>query len=179
MKINQLPKVASSPSSSSTSHQHFFLLSCPDHHLSTSLFSPFTSLHLTLTSQPLVASVPPSIHTAVLSHSHAHPALMYCPLLPLSPPAFLLPLSFSLSTTLYIIPPSIRLSNGHQGRESPCSCLGQTLITHTHSHSGLRAQPSILYMVSSSLQHTAISKLKQLQEPKWYKWFALIILIEG
>lgn len=49
------------------------------------------------------------------------------------------PLLF-LPTNPSAIPPSIRLSNGHQGRESPCSCLGQTLITHTvtlgwgHSH---------------------------------------------
>lgn len=80
---------------------------------------------------------PSSIHTAVPSRSLALPALIYWPVSPSflpTTPCFLLP------TTPSATPPSIRLSNGHQGRESPCSCLGQTLITHTvtlgwgHSH---------------------------------------------
>ncbi len=95
-KINQLPKVASASSSSllpltplpfliSTIHCRHAQI--PDHHLSTP-FS-FNSPHLTLTPQPPEAPIPPSIP----SRSLAHPALIYCPLLPVSPisPFFLPP----------------------------------------------------------------------------------------
>ena len=138
VKINQLPKVASASSSTLLplpfliSHTHCCQTQIPDRHLSTPFFLHFPSSHFNTSTSwgPC-----PSIHTAVPSRSLAHPALIYCPLLPVSPisPSFLPsyhPLLF-LPTTPSAIPPSITLSNGHQGRESPCSCLGQTLITHT------------------------------------------------
>ena len=144
LKINQLPKVASASSSplpllpclpSLISTIHCCHAWIPDRHLSSPFFPqpPPTSPEAPYS----------SIHTAFPSCSLVQPALIYSSLLPLSsisPPFPSYHRLLFLSTTTSAIPPSIRLSNGHQGRESPCSCLGQTLITHTvtlgwgHSH---------------------------------------------
>ena len=128
----------------------FIFLSSPSFPISYRHHSPLSgsdprspSLHLTLTPQPPEGPLPPS--TRCLTRA----ALIYCPLLPLSPIFPSCPLTtprfFFSPTSPSTIPPSITLSNGHQGRESPCSCLGQALITNTVTL-GLRAKPSILYM---------------------------------
>lgn len=103
MKINQLPKVASSSASSSISYQHYSLLSCPDP-ISPSLhFFFFFFLHLLSSHFNISTScgLCSSNHSCVPSHYPVHFALICCPLLPLSPPTFLLPLSFSLHHFLH------------------------------------------------------------------------------
>lgn len=112
----------------------------------------------------------PYWHSHMLSCSSA---LIYCPPVPLSPisPSFLLTtLCLFSPTTPSAIPPSIRLSNGHQGRESPCSCLGQTLITHTVTLGWGHSHPFCSMVSSGSAQPTVLSRPQQLQELKWFKW---------
>ncbi len=145
LQINQLPKVASASSPYLLPLPPLpFLIStihcCQAEPRSSSLpfLHPLSSHFNTSTSQGPCSS----IHASVPSHSPAHPALIYCPCF-LWAPSFspsLQPRLALLPTTPSTTPPSIILSNGHQGRESPCSSLGQTPITYTvtlgwgHSH---------------------------------------------
>lgn len=120
----------------------FTRLSCPDSR-SPSLLPSFS---LTPTSSRFNTSTSrgpsSSTHTAAPPCSLSHPALLSTPSFKANRSLFpsYHPHCLFLPTTPSAIPPSIRLSNGHRGRESPCSCLGQTLITHTvtlgwgHSH---------------------------------------------
>lgn len=113
VKINQLPKVASASSSillplpSLISAIHCCQTQIPDRHLSTPFFLHFPSSHFNTSTSwgPC-----PSIHTAVPSRSLAHPALIYCPLLPVSPisPSFLP--SFLPTTPCFFSPPLPPLS---------------------------------------------------------------------
>lgn len=148
VKINQLPKIAWSSPLLPLPPLPFLISTtqCCHAQIPDRLPPPFFFPHLPSSHFNTSTSWGPrsSIDTAVPSCSLAHPALIYCPLFPWSPiSSSFLPTTPRFSyppVPLLSIAPSIRLSNGHRGRESPCSCLGQTLITHTvtsgwgHSH---------------------------------------------
>lgn len=126
---SSISSIFSSPSSSSSiSYQHHSLLSGPDLRSPSLHPCSFTSSHLTLTPQPPEGPLPPSILPSRSPCPNLLSTASFEPHLSLFPSYHPLPF---LPTSSSTIPPSITLSNGHQGRESPCSCLGQTLITHT------------------------------------------------
>lgn len=178
VKINQLPKVASASSSSLPPLLPLpFLIraihSCqaqiPDHHLSTLLFLHLPSSHFnTLTSRGPYYS----IHTGVPSRSLAPPAIIYCPLPPLSPisPSFLptTPCCFSPPLPPLSLHPSDWVM-AIRARSHP-SAVWDRHWSHTQSLWAEGIAIHFVHGLSTASHPTVLARLKQLQEPTWYGW---------